>query len=621
VSNRPVEFRVLGPVEVVAGDVRVAVGGPRQRKLLALLLLNVNELVATDRIVEALWDEPPRSAHQQIHNVVRMLRQVLGGLDVTVVHSANGYRLEAPPTWVDVWRFQSALREARQAEVEQDPDTAAHCYRRALGLWRGPAIAGLASGGLAHAAAELDERRLTAVERLVALRRGAQESLTLIGELVDLVAEHPLREQIRAGLMIALAENGRQSDALAVYEEGRRILADELGVDPGTQLRAAHEFVLRGPADEAPTATGAGGTEPAPASPPPSRPARWCLPYGTRDFVGRDAEIERLLTQSRDVRPGAVVISAIDGMGGVGKTALAVHVAQQAADAFVDGHYFIDLQGHSDGRTPLTPTLALEVLLRESGVAAEDIPEDAVDRSNLWRSQVAARRILLVLDNARDEPQVRPLLPGLSEAFVLVTSRRRLASLESTASISLDVLPHDAAFDLFARIVGHERARKEPEAVAEVVALCGHLPLAVRLAAARLRARDSWTVAHLATRLRIERSRNRPPTSRNPGIMDAIALSHDRLPPDLGHFFRRLSVIPGSEFDARTAAAWTGLSPTVAEFHLESLFDESLLLESSPGCYRFHDLVHKCAFDLLNHHETPEDRTAAEARIAGHGAS
>ena len=304
--------------------------------------------------------------------------------------------------------------------------------------------------------------------------------------------------------MTVLFQCGRQADALNVYGEGRRVLAEELGLDPGPELRKEHERILRGvpygqvSVESAPPVEQEISSHDASAD---ESSGRRFLPYGTTDFAGRTSEISHLLVECRRQASTTVVISAIDGMGGIGKTALALHLAHRLADDYPDGQYFVDLHGYTSGIAPLSASQALEALLRDSGLSGDLIPDQVDRRSALWRSRVAGRRVLILLDNAKDAAQVRPLLPGVAGALVIVTSRRRLSSIEGAVPLSLEVLSHEDALTLFIRIVGVERTAAEAEAADEVIELCGRLPLAVRVAAARLRDRASWTIGHLAALL------------------------------------------------------------------------------------------------------------------------
>jgi DNA-binding SARP family transcriptional activator len=550
-----VEFRVLGPLEVVDAGRPVRLGGPQASTALAALLLAGGAVVAVGELIDALWDgEPPPTATHQVHKTIAGLRARLPGLIETV---GTGYRLDAD---TDLARFTDL------AATGTLPGLTA-----ALALWRGPALAGIDSRALRSAAARLDDHRLAVLEASVELRLAAGDAAGLAVELPALVAANPLRETPRRQLMVALYRCGRQADALAVYAQTRALLADELGVDPGPDLARVHQQVLR--ADPALDRPG---------------PAACTLPYDLPDFAGRTADLDRLLDPAST---GAVVISAIDGMAGIGKTALAVHAAHRLAGRYPDGQLFCDLHAHTAGSPPLTPEAALERLLRMLGVPPEAIPEDLDGRAARWRAELAGRQVLVVLDNAADPAQVRPLLPGSPRSLVLVTSRRRLGVLEGATVLSLDVLAPAEARALFASVSG----RAEDPAAAEVVELCGRLPLAIRIAATRLAHRPEWTVAELAARLRGPLAEL---SFGDRGVGPAFALSYQQLAPAERRLFRLLGRHPGTDFDAWSAAALAGTTPDRARTLLEALVDAHLLRPYGAGRYTFHDLLRSYAREV-----------------------
>ncbi|HEX7306206.1 AfsR/SARP family transcriptional regulator [Lentzea sp.] len=597
------DFRILGPLEARTGAGVVRLGGRRQQRLLAMLLMHHNEIVTPDRLVDGLWDEAvPSTAHAQLHNAVWALRRAFtaaGGDGDCIATEPAGYRLVVPEERLDLHRFWTEIQTAEKAEAAGRPEEAATALETAIGLWRGPAVAGLrASRTINAAAAGLNEQYLVAVERLGALRLRLGQADELVAQLIGLVGEHPFREPLRALLMLTLTALGRQTEALAVYEKGRRLLADELGLDPGEQLREAHAQVLRGAAPE-----------PAPA--PRSRSRH--LPAGTSDFVGRSADIDQVLADVRRHPDAPLVITAIDGMGGVGKTALAVRLSELLADDYPDGVHFIDLHGYSVGKQPRTPEAALDVLLRQAGTPVELIPRGLAELAELWRSTAAGRRILVVLDNAAEAAQVRPLLPGTTEGLVLVTSRRRLTTLDGGRPVSLDVLSSADAVALFQRIAG--RAADDPAAVDDVVELCGRLPLAIRIAGSRLRHRPAWTVADLAERLRETRRRMHTLAVDDLSVYTTLRLSYESLPELQRRTFRLLGVHPGQDFDRYAVAALTGLPVDETEQQLESLCDCNLLMQPAAGRYQLHDLVRDCAKQLVEAEETESSRRDAADRL------
>ncbi|MCE6995291.1 tetratricopeptide repeat protein [Saccharothrix sp. S26] len=605
------DFRILGPLEVRSSGSPVRVGGPRQQRLLALLLLAVNRVLPVERLVGELWDVPPQSARQQVHNAVAGLRRTLSAhtTDVRIRWLEVGYRLDASTESIDVNQFLSLLREARQAKDRGEPAEAVAVLRAALDIWRGDVLAGLGGATIENAAARLHEQRLGAIEDLMSLRLRAGETGSVVGELRQLVTEHPLRDSLRISLMEALHRSGRQADALAVYDEGRRMLAEDLGLDPGPELQQVHADVLRGTVEPTPAPTGL-----------EDRSSRWrdarsYLPHDTSDFSGRSAELLRLRAATSSTSPTAITISAVDGMGGVGKTTLAVHLAHEVASDYPDGRYFVDLRGFTAGMSPVPPEQALDMLLGASGVSPELIPSSVDSRSALWRSRVAGQRILLIIDNAINAAHVRPLLPGTAGALVLVTSRRKLTALEGALPMSLDVLPPEDAISLFEKIAGTKRVAAEPDAVATAVELCGRLPLAIRIAAARLRDRTGWTVAELVNRLRNHAQRVRLLEVDDRGVMAALRVSYRYLSPAQQRLFRLLSLHPGADFDACGAAALVGLPLDEAEQHLDSLFDDNLLKQNTAGRFHFHDLIRDCSRQLLTEEDDSGEQRAALGRL------
>ncbi|PWK80673.1 DNA-binding SARP family transcriptional activator [Lentzea atacamensis] len=615
-----VKFCLLGPLEVIFSGEPVKISGARQRKLLALLLINANRVVGIDQLVDALWPDPPRSVRQQVHNAVAGLRRTLADAaqEVRIVRSNAGYRLEVATESVDLHRFTDRTRAAHEAEARGDLAAAIELLGSALSLWRGPALNGLDGRAFETAAASLEESKLTTIEKLTGWRLRAGESASLTSELTWLVAQHPLRESLRGSLMQALHRSGRQADALAVYEEGRRRLADELGLDPGVALRNLHLAILNGAAADpsgtsAPAGSDSDDTSPAARS-RPGRP-RSFLPHDTIDFSGRTTELATLLDEVSGNEPTTLVISAIDGMGGVGKTTLAVRLSHQAAQSYPDGQYFVDLHGFSAGLDPLSTEQALEQLLRDSGVPPELVPAGTEARSALWRSQLAGTRSLVLLDNAIDATQVRPLLPGNAGVLVIVTSRRRLSALDGAVPMSLDVLSPSEAVDMFTKVVGERRAAAEPEAVQEAVRLCGHLPLAIRIAAARLRDRASWTVANLVDRIHDQAHRARFLEVEDRNVMAVLKVSHRYLKPLESRVFRLLSLHPGTRFDAYSAAALVGITVDEAESCLDALFDVNLLKQHSAEQFHFHDLVRDCARQLLDEVDSKQEHDQAVRRL------
>ncbi len=586
---------------------------------MATLLLHSGTMLSTDQLIEQLWDDPPETARPQVHNAIAALRRVLapyGGENLISTHQSM-YRITVRPDQVDLSRFTDDLRAAAAAEESGDTAGAARQLRTALGQWSGPAMSGVGGHVLSAAAARLEEQRLAAHEKLLALRLRLGEHDFVIDELIELVDRHRLRESSRASLMLAYFRSGRQSEALQVYDEGRRVLRDELGLEPGPELRSLHARVLQGDPELMDTGarTNGGPRRPpaAPAEQPEVRPS--FLPPGTRDFTGRGAELELLLGEVGESTGDATTIVTIDGMGGVGKTTLAVHLGHRLAERYPDGQYFIDLHGYTAGKDPLSPAAALDLLLRAAGVPADLIQPDLDGRVVQWRSHLAGRRVLVVLDNAIDESHVRLLLPGSPSALVLVTTRRRLSSLDAAIPVSLDLLPLDDAIDLFGRVAGLKPAEPDHDRAIAVVELCGRLPLAIRMAASRLRHHRTWTVSHLEAMLRDQQRRGQLLTGRDRSVGAVLEMSYRHLAEDEQRLFRALGMLPGTDFGVHAVAATVDLPVEDTRELLEHLFDAHLVLQHAEGRFHLHDLVRDFARGLAERSGEEEERTALRRRI------
>ncbi|MFI6317837.1 tetratricopeptide repeat protein [Nonomuraea sp. NPDC050556] len=592
-------FAILGPVEVSAGRPLA----PRHRAVLAYLLLNARIVVSADRLADAMWGQtPPDTSRAQIHAAITAIRKMLREADAEEVLSTRpgGYLITSAN--LDLDEFNERVSAAQL----KDPAEAAAAIRQALTLWRGEPLADLNADFVPGARARLTDRRLAAVEQLAELELELGRHNDLIDELAAEVAAHPVRERLAGRLMLALHRAGRQADALAVARTLRETLADQQGLDPGRAFTDLEQAILRD--DPAIAAS---------HSPPPKPPAPAAiranyLPYDTPDFAGRTAELDRLAERHAG-SAGVVTIAAIDGMAGIGKTAFAVHTAHRLAGRFPDGQLFVDLQAHTAGQVPVDPGAALEILLRQLAVPAERIPASVTDRAALWRAELADRRVLVVLDNAADTEHVRPLLPGATSGMFLITSRRRLLGLDGAHTLSMEALPAGDAVELFNRIVG-ERARAEPIAVLDVLQLCGFLPLAVRIAAARLHHRGQWTVSYLAHRLMGQRRRLTELSTADRGVAAAFTLSYQQLDPDQQRMFRLLGLHPGRDIDIAAAAALADVPMDDAEALLEDLLDTHMLLQLEPGRYTFHDLLREHARDLA----AADQGTEAVARLLDH---
>ncbi len=623
-----VEFGILGPLTVDTGGGAIRVLPPKQRILLASLLLHANRIVSVDTLIEAVWDgAPPPSSRVTVQGHIKRLRHLLGSPgSERIVTRGPGYLLVAHDGELDLHRFSLLSAQARSAAAHGDWAAAARRLHDALSEWRGDPLIDVPSAALLRAELpRLSELRIQALELRVEADLQIGDHGALPAELRRLTAAYPLRERFHAQLMLALYRNSRQAEAMEAYRSVRTLLTEELGVDPGPELQQLHQRILaadpaltRAPHATA-TASASASAEAlragAQASPPPPRQ----LPADVADFTGRGVHIKQLcdlLAAGTDTsRPGAVVISGVAGSGGVGKTTLAIHVAHRLADVFPDGQLYASLQGVT---SPVDPGEVLAWFLRALGVPDSAIPVGEAERAARYRTLLAARRMLIVLDDARDGAQVRPLLPGTTTCAVIATSRRALADLAGAALLDLGVLDQDEARALFTTIVGPERAAREPAAAAEVLACCGGLPLAIRIAATRLAARPSWSIASLAARLADERRRLNELTAGDLAVRASFAVSYHALPASDPHpagIFRLLGLAGTPPISLPAVAALAGRPEEEVACALDVLIDAHLLETTGPGRYRLHDLLRIYAAELGEQAGSQEDRRAAVRRL------
>ncbi|AXG81813.1 AfsR/SARP family transcriptional regulator [Streptomyces paludis] len=589
------EFRLLGGVEAWSDAGPVVLGPARQRAVLAALLMDANRPVRVEQLVYRVWgDGPPRRARETLYGYVSRLRRLLPG---AIARGPGGYVLTADEPKVDVHRFHRLLGPARQA----DDRAAVALFQEALALWRGEPFPGADTPWFNAARDTLRSVRWAAELDCADVRLRLGEHAALLSLLAERGAARPLDERLAAQYMLALYRCGRQADALAHYRRLRGLLAGELGIDPGEKARRLHEAILRGDTELSAPAAGAGpGGGAGAGTTQRARVAGNHLPRDLADFTGREREIGRLAACADE---GAAVL-AVDGMAGVGKTSLTVHAGHLLAGRFPDGQLFVDLQGHSEGKPPLAPAQALEVLLGQLGIAA------ATGAEARWRAETAGLRLLVVLDNAADEAQVAPLLPA-GPGLTIVTSRARLLGLDAGRPLSLAVLAEEAATALLAGIVGIDRAAAEPEAVSRIVRLCAGLPLALRLSGARLAHRTAWPVGYLAARLS-EAQRLLPELSfAGRGVALAFRMSYGQLPPGDQRVFQALGQHPGADADVAVVAVMAGLPVRDADDALQRLVDAHLAEEPVPGRYRQHDLLRHYARGLSGDGATVE-------RMLGH---
>lgn len=614
-ANGGVAVEVLGPWRVSVDGRPVAVGG-RLRTMLAALAMSAGTDVSIERLATGVWgDDLPADVRRTVQVYVTRLRRVLGADAIRTV--PGGYRLEVDPDRVDAVRFVRMLDTARLAG-----DTAAERERlaQALALWRGTPFDGVRSSWLDSVALpHLVERYVDALERRIELDLTAGHGERVIAELRVLTARYPLREQLWGLLMTALYRAGRQADALQAYQRLYRILAEDIGVEPGPAVRELHRKILcadtalASPAEPVTkpdqtrrpprTRGGAAGGAASSAAGDPRTVS--LLPRDVIDFTGRKAEGERLVAALTAAR-SATTVCGIDGMAGVGKSTLAVHIAHQVTGSYPDALLYVDMRGHTAGRGPRTAADTLDHLLRVLGVPADQVPEELDERVARWRTLTMGRRILLLLDDVADAAQVRPAIPGGAECSVVITSRRRLTDLDLTHVLSLDPMPAPEAAMLFHQASG---APADERGVRDVVALCAGLPLAIRIAGTRLRHRPAWNAADLAERLRDEHRRLPELAAGDRGVAAAFTLSYRCLTPLQRRVFRALGGHPGQQVDARSVAASCGLPLAATQTLLEDLVDAHLLAQQVTGRYRLHDLVRVFAGERAAEHPAERDET------------
>ncbi|MFD5558957.1 BTAD domain-containing putative transcriptional regulator [Streptomyces sp. NPDC127068] len=581
-------------------------GSPQQRALLAALLLRDGRMATAAQLIDALWgDDPPSQALAAVRTYASRLRKALGpGVLVT---EAGGYAIRMPSEALDLTHAEDLAAGAEKARAEGDLQRARTLLNQALTQWDGEPLASVPGPYADTQRTRLEELRLQLLETRLDLDLEQGCHAEAVSELTALTAAHPLRERLRELLMLALYRSGRQAEALAVYADTRRLLADELGVDPRPGLSELQQGILR--ADPALAEPVTATPEPVAA---PVRPAQ--LPATVPDFTGRAAFVSELSEVLATAEGRVMAVSAVAGIGGVGKTTLAVHVAHASRTRFPDGQLYVDLQGA--GPRSAEPEAVLGAFLRALGTPDPSIPETLEERAALYRTLLDGRRVLVLLDNARDAAQVRPLLPGTEGCATLVTSRVRMVDLAGAHLVDLDVMSPEEAMQLFTRIVGEERVGSEREAALDVVAACGFLPLAIRIAASRLAARRTWTVSTLAAKLADERRRLDELQAGDLAVKATFELGYGQLEPAQARAFRLLGIADGPDVSLAAAAAALDLCEDDTEDLLEALVDTSLLESAAPGRYRFHDLLRLYARSCAERDEQPPaERTAALARL------
>ena len=654
-----VEFKLLGPIGIhMAGQPR-PLGGPRQRAVLVALLLHANAEVRTKQLLELVWSDLPTSAESNLRTYLTRLRRILRVPDEPesrLQTRRGGHLVTVLPGELDIDRFIDLVTKGEQTD---DPVAACDYFERALRTWRGRALENVALGqSLEAEATRLEAHRERVYEQYLQARLTFGQHADVLPELRALLLCNPLWERMAGMLMIALHRSGQRTEALTVFRQTRNRLVEELGVEPGGELRDLHQRLL---ADEEPRVSSA-PTQVAPrarqseveSTPPDARaseklaritgtaslhgfqlrhrstatlairpepmvraeaerPAQ--LPVDLPTFTGRAVELAELVA-APSPGPGDTadkrVIVTIDGMAGTGKTTLAVYAAHRLAARYPDGQLFLDLHGHTDGVDPLDPQEALELMLRALGVPTNRLPAGIEARAGMYRSLLAHRRMLVVLDNAHSEAQVSPLLPGSGASRTLITSRRRLTGLLHQAhSLSIDVLPLADAVSLFTRISTPQRLSAEPpELVEEIVELCGRLPLAIRLAGVRLRDRPFWTLRHIRQRLGDLRWRLSELYAGEHSVAAAFNLSVAGLDPDRRRVLTMLVLHPGAIIELNAAAALAGLTIPVADRMLEEFVDAHLVRQTAPDRYELHNLMRAFILERAQAEDQQDVRSA-----------
>ncbi|HEX4723217.1 MAG TPA: BTAD domain-containing putative transcriptional regulator [Pseudonocardiaceae bacterium] len=603
-------FRVLGPLDV-AGEHQIPPG--RHQIVLACLLLEANRVVGIDTLVDAIWhDDPPATARTQVQICVSGLRAGLAGIDgVSIVTRAPGYLMRVPAGRLDAELFAVRLAEAETLVRDCRAEEAADCLRDAVQLWRGPALSGTASRKLQARALQLDEQRLIAVETLaeVDLRLGRHHQV--ISDIRGMVEEQPLRERLRGQLMLALYRAGRQAEALQIYRIGRELLVEQLGLEPSAELRQLQRAILA--ADE--SLRGADKDQQAESESGPFQ-----LPSDIADFTGRDALVECVEGQLASTgQQSAVPVVMLVGKPGVGKSALAVHIGHRLmAEHFPNGQLYADLGGTRSQVVDAADVLGR--FLRAFGIPGASIPDGMDERAEMYRNLLHRKRVLVVLDDAESERQLRPLLPGNNSCAVIVTSRVRLTGLPGARLLDVAVMESAQALELLRRVVGDERVDAEPAAADALVRLVGGLPLALRIVAARLAGRPHWTLPMMYDRLADERHRLDELVHGEMMVRASLALTYDGLTPAAGELFRLLAGVEAAGLPAWTSAALLDGNLHQATDQLELLVDAQMLeiasidLDGSPR-YKFHDVIRLFAREQLAANVSGAQREVALARV------
>jgi DNA-binding SARP family transcriptional activator/Tfp pilus assembly protein PilF len=621
------DFHILGPLAVYREGEAVALGPPVRRRLLAVLLCRADRPVPVGELCDLLWlGTPPPGARKTLQVYVHRLRQLLG--PERIQHEAAGYRLVVNAGELDAERFADLVEQARSARRDQDFEQAYALLEPALALWRGEPYADVETISLlADEVQRLNEQRLLALEDLAGVRLDLRQHAELVPELQQLVRTYPYRERFRALLMLALYRCGRQTEALEAFRATRTLLNDELGLEPSPTMQRLHEAVLRGDDRLADVVTSSldGEWDSVPATtttaePQPDAPRQ--LPFAPAGFSGRRRQLKEL---DELLCPGDAggSLAVITGTAGVGKTTLAVRWAHAVADRFPDGQLYVNLRGFDPSGQVMSPAEAVRGFLDAFAVPPDRIPAGVDGQLALYRSTLAGKRVLVVLDNARDAGHARPLLPGSQSCLTVVTSRDALAGLvaaEGARSIGLDLLSLEDGRELLAQRLGSERTATEPEAVDEIVNRCARLPLALAVVAARAVAEPAHPLEAIASQLAHTEVDLSALTTGEAAtdVRSVFSWSYHTLSPPAARLFRLLGLHPGPDAGVLAAASLAAVRPAAARELLAELVRARLITEPAPGRYAFHDLLRAYAAELAGSSEPAEDRDAALHRLYDH---
>jgi DNA-binding SARP family transcriptional activator/tetratricopeptide (TPR) repeat protein len=616
-------FGMLGPLQVLLEDREVPVRAAKQRVLLAALLLTPGQPVSSARLCELVWDgrPPPRSA-VTLRSYVMRLRQVLGPAGGSrIVTAGRGYLIEAAKDEVDLLRYEAMCGMGEAALHSSAWEQAAELLTQAESLWRGNPLADIPCQELQISEVpRLEQLRLQAIQGRIQADLHTGHCGKVVPELQALTAEHPLREPFHYQLMAALYRCGRRADALAAYRQARSVLVNELGIEPAPDLRLLHQRILSGDPEPA---VASGQVWPAVSA--QRRPSPRQLPPPVPNFVGRAAELQELtgLLKAWTAARGATMIAVIGGTAGVGKTALAVHWAHQVADSFPDGQLYLNLNGFGPAGSPMTQAGAVSRILEAIQVPLARIPSSLEGRVGLYRTLLSERRTLIVLDNAKDAEQVRPLLPGGAGSLVLVTSRSPLTglvALEGARAITLDVLTEPEARQMVAQRLEIGRTAADRAATDQLIETCARLPLALAIATALVATRPGQSLTAVTSNLRRADNRldvlNTGEATTN--LRTVFYWSYLALTSAAARMFRLLAEHPGPDISVAAAASLTGLSSTRASKTLTELTDSHLINEHTHGRFAFHDLLRLYAAEMLNTLDSAAERHAAGQRMLDH---